>query len=142
MSEKPCTFCAVAGGAAGAFVVYEDSHAVAFLDKHPINAGHLLVIPRRHAEAFYDLDEESFVGLMLVVRRAASAVETVYQPKRVGMLAAGFDVPHAHVHVLPMYDYHDITSRAILEGTRGRPSEEELRETAERIRRGLSEQTG
>ena len=138
MGDKHCIFCAIAEGAAGAFIVHENAHAVVFLDKHPINPGHVLAVPRRHVGAFYELDEESFVGLMLVVRRLASVLEAVYRPKRVGMLAAGFDVAHAHVHVLPMHDYHDITSRAILEGTRAHPTEAELRAAAEKIRRSLN----
>ena len=137
MSERRCTFCDIAVGAGSAFVVYEDSRAVVFLDKHPINAGHVLVVPRRHVAAFYDLDDDSFAGLMLVVKRMASVIEAVYCPKKVGMLAAGFDVPHAHVHVLPMHDYHDITSKALLEGTRANPADEELRAAAEALRRGL-----
>lgn len=137
MSHEQCAFCAIAEGAASAFTVYEDAHAVAFLDKHPINAGHLLIIPRCHVASFYKLDEESFIALMLSVRRVASVIEVIYQPKKVGMLAAGFDVAHAHIHVLPMYDYHDITSRATLEGRRANPSEEELRMAAEQIRQGL-----
>jgi histidine triad (HIT) family protein len=137
MSGERCAFCAIVERAAGAFVVYENSHAVAFLDKHPINAGHVLIIPRQHVGAFYELDEEPYVGLMLAVRRMASVIEAVYRPKKVGMLAAGFDVAHAHVHVLPMHDYHDITSKAILEGTRAAPTERELRDAADEIKRGL-----
>jgi histidine triad (HIT) family protein len=121
----------------GACTVYEDSHAVAFMDKHPINVGHLLVVPRQHVESFYELGEDSFVGLMLVVRRMAAALEVAYRPRKVGMLAAGFDVAHAHIHVLPMYEYHDITSKAILEGRRASPSGEELQMAAGQIRRGL-----
>ena len=137
MSDRNCIFCDVVAGAVGAFVVYEDSQAVAFLDKHPINAGHLLVVTRQHVGSFYELDESPFVELMLLVRRMALALEATYRPRKVGMLAAGFDVAHAHVHVLPMYDYHDITSKAILEGRRADPSEEELRVEAGRIRQGL-----
>ena len=140
MSDKQCIFCAVSGRAVSAFVVYENSHAVVFLDKHPINAGHVLIVPRHHVEAFYELDEESFIGLMLVVKRMAPVIEAIYRPKKVGMLAAGFDVAHAHLHVLPMHNYHDITSKAILEGERADPTEGELRQAAEEIRRGLSVQ--
>lgn len=140
MNDKQCTFCAIAERVASAFIVHESSHAVVFLDKHPINVGHLLAIPRCHVASFYGLGEEPFVGLMLVVRRMASVIEAIYQPKKVGMLAAGFDVAHAHIHVLPMYDYHDITSKVILEGRRADPTEEELRVTAVRIRQGLGVQ--
>jgi histidine triad (HIT) family protein len=140
MSDNQCIFCAILERAASAFIVYENPHAVAFLDRRPINVGHVLIIPRHHVGAFYELDEKPFVELMLVVRRVASVIEAVYRPKKVGMLAAGFDVAHAHVHVLSMHDYHDITSKAILEGTRAKPTEGELEETAEEIRRGLNAQ--
>ena len=137
MSDKHCIFCGIIERVESAFVVHEDSQAVVFLDKHPINVGHVLVAPKRHVESFYELDEDSFVGLMLAVRRVASVLEATYRPRKVGMLAAGFDVAHAHIHVLPMHDYHDITSKPILEGRRANPSEEELRMSAEQIRQGL-----
>ena len=138
MSDRQCTFCAIVERAATAFIVYENSHAVVFLDKHPINVGHVLVVPKHHVESFYRLGESPFIELMLVVRRMALALEAAYRPRKVGMLAAGFDVAHAHLHVLPMYEYHDITSKAILEGKRANPSEEELRAAAEHIQQGLS----
>ena len=137
MSDRRCIFCDIVEGAENAFIVYENSRATVFLDKHPINVGHVLVVPRHHVGSFYELDEDSFIGLMLVVRRMASLLEATYRPRKVGMLAAGFDVAHAHIHVLPMYEYHDITSRVILEGRRANPSEGELRTAAEQIQGGL-----
>ena len=137
MSDRHCIFCDIIETAESAFIVYENSHAIVFLDKHPINVGHVLVVPKHHVESFYELDENSFIGLMLVVRRIASVLEATYQPRKVGMLAAGFDVAHAHLHVLPMYEYHDITSRVILEGRRANPTEEELQMAAEQIQQGL-----
>jgi histidine triad (HIT) family protein len=137
MRGQHCIFCDIIERAVSASIVYENSHAVVFLDKHPINVGHVLVVPKHHVESFYRLGESPFIGLMLVVRRMALALEAAYRPRKVGMLAAGFDVAHAHLHVLPMYEYHDITSRAILEGKRADASEEELRAAAEHIRQGL-----
>ena len=128
-----CAFCDIVEKVERAFIVYEDSAALVFLDKHPINAGHVLVIPKQHVASFHDLEEEPFIDLMLVVRRVALELEATYQPRKVGMLAAGFDVSHTHIHVLPMYEYHDITSRAILEGRRANPSETELLDVANRI---------
>ena len=139
MSDKQCIFCAIVERAESACIVYENSHAVVFLDRHPINVGHLLIVSRHHVGSFYELDEEAFIGLMLVVKRMASVIEAIYQPRKVGMLAAGFDVAHAHIHVLPMYDYHDITSKALLEGKRANPTEEELQAAGEEIRRGLND---
>jgi histidine triad (HIT) family protein len=141
MSERPCIFCDVIEKAESAFIVYENSHAVVFLDKHPINVGHVLVVPKHHVASFHELDENPFTELMLVVRRMASVLDATYQPRKVGMLAAGFDVAHAHIHVLPMYDYHDITSKVMLEGRRATPSEEELHIAAEQIRRGVRVQS-
>ena len=140
MSEKQCIFCAIIAKAAHGFIVYENPHAVVFLDRRPINVGHLLIVSKHHVEAFYELDEKSFIELMLVTKRMASIIEAIYQPQKVGMLAAGFDVAHAHLHVLPLYDYHDITSKVILEGKRANPTEDDLRMTAERIERGLHAQ--
>ena len=137
MGDRRCTFCDIADGAGGAFVVYEDAHAAVFLDKHPINVGHVLVVPKDHVESYYRLGESPFIELMMVARRMALALEAAYRPRKVGMLAAGFDVAHAHLHVLPMYEYHDITSKALLEGRRANPSADELRAAAEEIRRGL-----
>ena len=74
---------------------------------------------------------------MSVVRRVARALDELFRPRKVGMLAAGFDVPHAHVHVITMHDYHDITSKAILDGTRGDLPQRELEGGAGRIREAL-----
>jgi histidine triad (HIT) family protein len=142
MSDRRCIFCDIIERAESTFIVYEDSHAIVFLDKHPINAGHVLVVPKHHVASFYELDENAFIELMLVVRRMASLLEATYRPRKVGMLAAGFDVAHAHIHVLPMYEYHDITSKVILEGRRANPAEDELRMAAERIQEGLRVQGG
>lgn len=139
MVDEGCTFCAIIERVERAVIVYENSHALVFMDQHPINTGHVLVIPKTHIESFYELAENDFVELMRVVRRVGAVINTTFQPRKVGMLAAGFDVAHAHIHVLPMYDYHDITSKIILEGKRPNPSEKELRTTAEQIRHGLSE---
>lgn len=135
MSDESCTFCSIIEKVESAVVVYENSDAVVFMDKHPINVGHVLVIPKSHIESFYELEEDQFTKLMLLVRRVAAVINSAFQPRKVGMLAAGFDVAHAHIHVLPMYDYHDITSRVILEGRRPNPSEQELRATADQLRK-------
>ena len=140
MSDRHCIFCDIIKRVESAFIVYENSHAIVFLDKHPINVGHVLVVPHYHVEAFYELDEDSFIELMLVVRRMASVIGAAYQPRKVGMLAAGFDVMHAHIHVLPLYESHDITSKVILEGRRANLSEKELRMAAEHIQEGLRTQ--
>jgi histidine triad (HIT) family protein len=132
-----CVFCEIAQGQRDCVRVVEQERVLAFMDVSPINPGHILVIPQQHAASFYDLDEDTFVELMVVVRRLAVHLQNVFKPRKVGMLAAGFDVDHAHVHVLPMHDYHDITSKAVLEGTRSGATRQELEEIAVQIRRSF-----
>jgi len=140
MRDRHCLFCAIIARVESAFMVYENAHAIVFLDKHPINVGHVLVVPPYHVESFYALAEDAFIELMRVVRQVAPVIGAAYQPRKVGMLAAGFDVTHVHIHVLPLYESHDITSKVILEGRRANLSEKELRMAAEHIQEGLRTQ--
>jgi histidine triad (HIT) family protein len=121
-----CTFCQIIKGDLETQKVFENDACIAFLDKHPINPGHLLVIPKVHKENFYEIDSENYSELFDVVKILAKKLKQIYSPKRVGVVIAGFDVPHAHIHVIPMHNYHDITSKSILEGKRSNPSIEEL----------------
>ena len=129
-----CIFCKIAQGEEKSFKVYEDEHAFGFLDKHPINPGHVLVIPKQHNSNFYEIDDESYTGFMLAVKKIAKQVNEVMKPHKVGLIAAGWDVPHAHIHVVPMLDYHDITSKSMLEGKRANPTEEELSDVADKLK--------
>lgn len=124
-----CRFCVIATGQASTYKIYEDDFSVAFLDIHPIREGHILVIPKAHQPDFYKLDEQGYMALMNTVKKMAALVDKTFQPHKVGLIVAGWDVPHTHVHIVPMHDYHDITSKALLEGERAYPSDEELNKT-------------
>ncbi len=113
--------------------MYEDETILAFLDVHPINMGHVLVIPKNHEPNFYDLDDSTYSELMRVVKSISLKVQTELKPKRTGLFIAGWDVPHTHVHVVPMNDYHDITSKRFADLESPKPSEEELAEVAKKI---------
>jgi histidine triad (HIT) family protein len=129
-----CHFCDIAGGRLSTAVVFEDALTFAFLDKHPINRGHTLVIPKEHQPDFYDLRDDSYHALMSTVKRLAKIVHVKLQPKKVGLIVAGWDVAHTHVHIVPMHAYHDVTSKSLLEGTRANPSDEELSKTMTLLR--------
>src|SRR4029450_6502371 len=118
--------------------IAEDEHTLAFLDQRPINPGHILVIPRQHAPDFFALDDVSYDALMRSVKRLAVVLNTVTHPKKVGMVIAGFDVPHAHVHLIPMHDYHDITSRAYSDTDRVPPTDAQQQEMAAKLREEVS----
>ena len=115
-------------------MVYEDKQVFAFLDKHPINPGHILVIPKKHVADFYTLDKKNYTTLLLVVQKLSKRVKRTMRPKKVGIIVAGFDVPHAHIHIVPMNRYHDITSKSLMEGKRADPTSTQLAKTAQKLR--------
>ena len=125
-----CIFCKLSTGELPTNKVYEDDKVFAFLDKHPINPGHILVIPKSHVAGFYNLENEDYTSLMLAVKKLAARVNEKLHPKKVGLIIAGWDVPHTHIHIVPMLDYHDITSKSLLDGKRANPADEELLEIA------------
>jgi histidine triad (HIT) family protein len=125
-----CVFCKILAGEIPSYKVYEDSRVFAFLDIHPINPGHVLVIPKEHTPDFYNVSDENYTALMAAVKKIGALVQEKMQPKKMGLMVMGWDVPHAHVHVVPMRDYHDITSGRILEGKTTEPAAEELANVA------------
>lgn len=84
--------------------IYEDERVIAFLDIHPSQTGHTLVVPKQQVDKFYELDEENYAALMLAVKKVARRLQDVLQPVRVGVKVEGFDVPHAHIHLVPVAD--------------------------------------
>jgi histidine triad (HIT) family protein len=121
-----CIFCKLVAGEVSTNKIYEDEKTFAFLDKHPINPGHILVVPKSHDPDFYDLDEDMYIALMRTVKKLSQKIKMTLEPKKVGLIVAGWDIPHTHVHIVPMTDYHDITSKSLMEGNRANPSQEEL----------------
>ena len=81
--------------------VYEDEYTYAFLDIHPVNEGHVLVVPKVQVEFIWDLDATSYATLMSTVKKLATHMRTVYPDHYVSELIVGVDVPHAHVHLIP-----------------------------------------
>lgn len=129
-----CLFCDILDGTEDVVPVFEDGDVTAIMDIHPINPGHLLVFPQEHTPNFHQLDSETYNHLMEVSRDLADVLDYLYEPKRVGLLIAGFEIPHVHVHLVPMHQFHDITSKKIIDGQRGNPTPVELEEEATEIR--------
>src|SRR5690348_8972156 len=112
---EECLFCKIINGEIPAHKVYEDGKVLAFLDVHPIREGHTLVIPKTHVVDFYNLNEAHYTPLMHAVQKIAKLQKEVLMPEKVGLLVAGWDVPHAHIHIVPMQEPGDLTSKMILE---------------------------
>jgi histidine triad (HIT) family protein len=116
-----------------AHILREDDDFLAFLDVRPIREGHSLVIPKAEVPDMFDLPEPLLAGLMPFARPVARAIQQVTQATRIGIAVVGLEIPHAHVHLVPIDGLHDLDFR------RARPAaEEELAATAERIRAALA----
>lgn len=105
-----CVFCKIGAGEIPTPTVYEDDSALAFIDLHPLNPGHTLVIPKAHSETFLDMSTEEFARFMDVVHRVAKKVHAAFPTPRLSILTKGFDVPHTHVHLIPLSANGDLIS--------------------------------
>jgi histidine triad (HIT) family protein len=96
--------------------VYEDDAVFAFLDIHPINAGHTLVVPKRQVEFLWDLDDETYQHVMAAAKKIAHHMRDALDVEYVGVQVIGVDVPHAHVHLIPFSDvseYHNVPDSSV-----------------------------
>lgn len=91
-----------------AYKIAEDENFLAFLDVNPNAKGHTLCIPKKEVNKLFDMEEELFQGLMHFSRRIAIALEKAIPCKRVGMAVIGLEVPHAHVHLIPLNDMDEM----------------------------------
>jgi histidine triad (HIT) family protein len=104
-------FSRIAAGEIPSYKVAEDEKYFAFLDINPVVKGHVLVIPKKEVSYIFDLDESDYVGLMQFARRVAKAVESAISCKRVGVAVIGLEVPHTHVHLIPINEESDMDFR-------------------------------
>ena len=88
--------------------IHKDDVCVAFLTIEPLAPGHTLVVPRAEVDHWLDLDSATLNHLMAVAQRVGRAIETVYQPEKVGLMLAGLEVPHVHIHVTQLNSVNDL----------------------------------
>ena len=120
-------FAKIVKGEIPSYKVAENENYYAFLDIEPLKKGHTLVIPKREEDYIFDLTDEEFSGLMLFAKKVAKAIGKSFPCKKVGMAVIGLDVPHVHVHLVPMNEGGDLNfSKLTL-------SPEEMQECASRI---------
>jgi len=127
-------FTKIITGEIPAHKVAETDQFLAFLDIQPLAEGHVLVIPKEEVDYIFDLDNETYAGLMLFAKIVAEGLKKAIPCTKVGVSVIGLEVPHTHVHLIPMNQVADMNfSKAKLS-----PSEEELAATAEKIRQALT----
>jgi histidine triad (HIT) family protein len=117
-----------------AYIVAEDENYIAFLDINPLVVGHALVVPKKEVDFIFDLDDETLAGLNVFSKKVAQAIKKAIPCKRVGVAVIGLEVPHTHVHLVPMNSMNDLNFTK----TKLNPSKEELADAAEKIRRALN----
>jgi histidine triad (HIT) family protein len=101
-------FSKIVNGEIPCYKVAEDDRYLAFLDIFPLVAGHILVIPKVETDYLFDLDDNNFGGLMLFSKRVALALKKAVPCKKVGVAVLGLEVPHAHIHLIPLNSESDI----------------------------------
>ena len=105
----PSIFTKIINGEIPAYKVAEDENYLAFLDINPNSKGHTLCVPKKEVDKIFDLDDETYHGLMAFSKKVAMGIENVIACKRVGMLVIGLEVPHVHVHLIPLQSMKDAT---------------------------------
>jgi histidine triad (HIT) family protein len=126
-------FSKIISGEIPAYTVAESVEFLAFLDINPLAEGHVLVIPKKEVDYIFDLDDETYTGLQLFAKIVATGIKAAIPCKRVGVAVIGLEVPHAHIHLIPMNNVDDLNfSRPKMKF-----SPEELQATSEKIREAL-----
>lgn len=101
-------FSKIVKGEIPSYKIMEDEHYYAFLDIFPLAKGHTLVIPKQEVDYLFDLDDETYLGLQAFAKKVAVALKKAIPCKKVGVAVLGLEVPHAHIHLVPMQNEADI----------------------------------
>ena len=101
-------FTKIVNGEIPAYKIAEDDNYLAFLDVNPNAKGHTLCIPKQEINKIFDMDEALYLGLMKFSRKVAKALEKTVECKRIGVAVVGLEVPHVHVHLIPLHDMDDM----------------------------------
>lgn len=101
-------FTKIVNGEIPCYKIAEDDNYLAFLDVNPNAKGHTLCIPKQEINKIFDMEEEHYLGLMKFSRKVAKAVEKSVECKRIGVAVVGLEVPHVHVHLIPLQDMDDM----------------------------------
>ena len=101
-------FSKIIKGDIPSYKIAENDKFFAFLDINPLSVGHTLIVPKIEVDYFFDVDDDSLAAMMVFSKRVSSAIKKSVKCKRVGVAVIGFEVPHAHLHLVPMNGMNDI----------------------------------
>ena len=123
-------FSKIAAGEIPSYKCAENEKFYAFLDINPLVKGHTLVIPRREVDYIFDLEDDELAEMHVFAKRVAAAIKKAFPCRKVGMAVLGLEVPHAHIHLIPMQSEKDM----LFSNPKLKLSNEEFAEIAEKIR--------
>ena len=126
----PTIFSKIIKGEIPCHKILEDENYLAFLDIRPIKEGHTLVIPKKEIDYIFDVDDKTLCGLMVFAKRVAQMIQKAVPCKRIGVMVAGLEVPHCHVHLIPMEDLGELNFSLAKNA-----DQKQLALTAEKIRK-------
>jgi len=129
-------FSKIAAGEIPAYKVAESNDFLAFLDISPLTEGHLLVIPKKEVDYLFDLDDETYTGLHLFAKIVAVGLKKAIPCQRIGVVIMGLEVPHAHIHLIPMNKSGDIN----FNNPKQKFTAGQFEATVEKIKAGLREE--
>lgn len=143
--EESCIFCRIIGGEEMVSIVYEDRQAIAFLDVQPVSRGHTLVVSKEHYETLFDVPEDLLTHCMAVAKRIAPGLRRAVGAEAINVFSAngkagGQDVPHFHMHLIPIREGEPFALQLPLEDA-PIPQRAELDITAARIGRAIQEES-
>ena len=113
-----------------AYIIAEDDNYIAFLDIMPLVKGHVLVVPKIENDYIFDLEEDSLAGLMVFAKKVVKKIDNAIECKRVGVAVIGLEVPHTHVHLVPLQNVSDIN----FERPKLKLTQEEMQSIAQKIK--------
>lgn len=131
----PSIFSRIIAGEIPSYKVAEDENNYAFLDINPLRPGHVLVVPKHETDYIFDLTDEEYASLTLFAKRVAEAVKCAVTCKRVGVAVLGMEVPHAHIHLVPLNAESDLN----FFGEHAKMEAEEMQRIADAIASHMTE---
>lgn len=106
--QEPSIFTRIINGEIPCNKIYEDDRVISFMELHPINEGHVLVVPKKQVDHIWDLSDEDYHYLWSVAKKIGTHMREVMKSPRVGVVVEGFGVPHVHIHLIPIYQGNDL----------------------------------
>jgi histidine triad (HIT) family protein len=122
-------FTRIINGEIPCYKVAENDRYFAFLDINPLKAGHTLVVPKKETDYLFDLSDDDLSGMMVFSKKVAEAIRRAFPCNRIGVAVLGLEVPHAHIHLVPMDSMEDVNFK----NPKLKFSQEEFRQIAEKI---------